>query len=182
MIIQHYEMSVRDAAGVVYKGTTYFGFFSHDALANQVGIRDAALYEPSAGRLSVNWAEKFAYPEGAAFPDDRMRMVDGIEFFDGAGGPKGLGFIRGVTDVNSDAWFFKAHFFEDPVWPGSLGLESFLHLLKVAAWKRWGGDIDMDAVSFETVALDEKHAWVYRGQILPTDQRVTIEAAITEVG
>ncbi len=72
--------------------------------------------------------------------------------FDPAGGPKGLGFIRGTTDVNADAWFFKAHFFEDPVWPGSLGLESFLQLLKVVACAAVGWGRDAGAVQFETLA------------------------------
>ncbi|MEE8286734.1 MAG: hypothetical protein V3R72_08565, partial [Gammaproteobacteria bacterium] len=39
--------------------------------------------------------------------------------------------------VRPDFWFFDAHFLEDPVWPGSLGLEAFLQLMKVAANERW---------------------------------------------
>ena len=44
----------------------------------------------------------------------------------------------GTIAVDPEFWFFKAHFYQDPVWPGSLGLESFLQLLKYAAWQRWG--------------------------------------------
>ena len=80
--------------------------------------------------------------------------------------------------MDASAWFFKAHFFEDPVWPGSLGLESFLQLLKVVAHRRWGGGND---VRFETVARGGKHSWIYRGQIIPADREVTIEAAVTHV-
>src|SRR5207253_6787657 len=50
---------------------------------------------------------------------------------------KGLGLAVGRIAVDPDFWFFRAHFHQDPVWPGSLGLESFLQLLKYAAWKRW---------------------------------------------
>ena len=60
MIIQHFDMSVRDAVGEVYKGTTYFGFFSKEALANQVGIRDAALYQPTADEAAAG--AKFCVP------------------------------------------------------------------------------------------------------------------------
>ena len=35
--------------------------------------------------------------------------------------------------VDPTSWFFKAHFHEDPVVPGSLGLESFWQLVKVYA-------------------------------------------------
>ena len=55
-------------------------------------------------------ARSFAYPEESPFPDRQMRMVDRIEHFDPAGGPKGLGFIRGTTSVNADAWFFGRTF------------------------------------------------------------------------
>jgi 3-hydroxymyristoyl/3-hydroxydecanoyl-(acyl carrier protein) dehydratase len=71
-------------------------------------------------------------------------------------------------------WFFKAHFYQDPVWPGSLGLESFLQLLKYVAWRRWGGD----AVP-QTVAIGKPQSWVYRGQLLPTDREVTVILEVT---
>ncbi|MFO0890457.1 MAG: type I polyketide synthase, partial [Isosphaeraceae bacterium] len=44
MIIQHYDFSVRSDRGPVFEGETYFGFFHPDALARQVGIREASPY------------------------------------------------------------------------------------------------------------------------------------------
>jgi acyl transferase domain-containing protein/3-hydroxymyristoyl/3-hydroxydecanoyl-(acyl carrier protein) dehydratase len=208
MIIQHFDMLVRSREGDVYQGTTYFGFFSKDALANQLGIRDAALFQPTPeefARAQVGGA--FAYPDHAPFPDAKMRMVDHITHYDPLGGPHQLGFIRGTSRVNPDAWFFKAHFFEDPVWPGSLGIESFLQLLKVfavrassptgsplgsPAWKGAGSSAPNPLDPTPTLPAQhphattlfhthspQKHSWLYRGQILPTDHLVTIEAAIT---
>ena len=29
--------------------------------------------------------------------------------------------------------------------------------------------------------MNEKHLWLYRGQVVPTDQTVTVEAVITEM-
>lgn len=176
MIIQNYDYEVRCAAGTVYKGDTYFGFFSKQALANQVGIRDAIPYQPTANELVK--ASRFEYPQQAPYPDTQMRMLDTIEIYDPSGGPHGLGYIRGTAKVNSDAWFFKAHFYQDPVWPGSLGLESFIQLLKVAAAEKWGSSIESQ---FESMALHQPHQWLYRGQILPTDQSVTIAAVIKQV-
>ncbi len=43
MIIQEFDFTVADRQGVLYEGETMFGFFSREALANQVGIRDALL-------------------------------------------------------------------------------------------------------------------------------------------
>jgi 3-hydroxymyristoyl/3-hydroxydecanoyl-(acyl carrier protein) dehydratase len=110
-----------------------------------------------------------------------MRMVDEITILSMSGGPNGLGFIEGKAKVKPDAWFFKAHFYEDPVWPGSLGLESFMHLLKGFAWKRWQDEFQIGTCAFESMALNQPHSWVYRGQILPVDDTVTVQAVITAV-
>ncbi|PLX86440.1 MAG: hypothetical protein C0614_03780, partial [Desulfuromonas sp.] len=122
--------------------------------------------------------ESFAYPDQPPFPEKRLRMIDHIDLFVADGGPAELGLIRGSKRVDPSEWFFDAHFYQDPVCPGSLGLESFLQLLKVAAVKRWGGDA---TTALETVALDEKQGWNYRGQIIPTNQQVIVEAVVTEV-
>jgi 3-hydroxymyristoyl/3-hydroxydecanoyl-(acyl carrier protein) dehydratase len=95
--------------------------------------------------------------------------------------------MRGSIDVDPQAWFFKAHFYQDPVWSGSLGLESFLQLLKVYAAKRWsceGGRGKAEGgreISFLTTAPRVPHEWIYRGQVIPADKTVTVEAVITAV-
>ncbi len=179
MIIQNYDMETRCAAGIVYRGDTYFGFFSKQSLTDQVGIRDVALFEPD--DVSRKRGVSFAYPDTAPYPGDMMRMIDDISLFDPQGGPQDLGFIRGTTQVDPEAWFFKAHFHEDPVWPGSLGLESFIQLLKVVSIERWGTRENPEHREFEVMALNETHHWIYRGQIIPEDKQVTVQAVITEI-
>ncbi|MBM3980342.1 MAG: type I polyketide synthase [Planctomycetes bacterium] len=173
MIIQHYDMLVRDARGDVYKGTTYFGFFTKPALANQIGIRDAKVPWPTDAELAR--AQSDTLPHDAPFPAPMLRMVDRVTAYVPDGGAKGLGLVVGSIDVDPDFWFFKAHFYQDPVWPGSLGLESFLQLLKYAAWRRWGEP----AEPWHTVARNELHSWVYRGQVLPKDRAVTVVLEVT---
>jgi acyl transferase domain-containing protein/3-hydroxymyristoyl/3-hydroxydecanoyl-(acyl carrier protein) dehydratase len=174
MIIQSFAFEIRNPRGdSVYKGETTFGFFSKEALAQQVGIRDAKLYEPDAAELTR--ARSFEYPRQAPYSDDRMRMLDRIDVFVPDGGPQQLGFLRGSKRVVPEEWFFKAHFFQDPVWPGSLGLEAFLQLFKVAALERWGGDA---ATWFEMLS-GPSHTWMYRGQVIPTNETVTVQAVMT---
>jgi 3-hydroxymyristoyl/3-hydroxydecanoyl-(acyl carrier protein) dehydratase len=175
MIIQHYDMLVRDEIGDVYKGTTYFGFFTKGALANQVGIRDAKVPWPNEEELMR--AQGDVLPHDAPFPAPMLRMVDRVAAYIPDGGSKGLGLVVGSIAVDPEFWFFKAHFYQDPVWPGSLGLESFLQLLKYAAWKRWGEG----AKPWQTVAINRPHSWVYRGQVLPTDREVTVVLEIVAV-
>jgi 3-hydroxymyristoyl/3-hydroxydecanoyl-(acyl carrier protein) dehydratase len=176
MIIQEFDFTVADRDGVLYEGETMFGFFSHEALANQVGIRDAKPYLPT--EAEDERRRSLPYPDTAPFPEKRLRMIDRVELFVPDGGPAGLGYVRGIKEVDPDEWFFTAHFYKDPVTPGSLGLESFLQLLKFAAVERWGwreGDV------LAAVAPDRMHRWLYRGQIVPTSSRVTVDAWITAV-
>jgi 3-hydroxymyristoyl/3-hydroxydecanoyl-(acyl carrier protein) dehydratase len=62
--------------------------------------------------------------------------------------------------------------------PGSLGLESFLQLLKFLAIQRWG---HAAGGRWEAVAMNARHEWTYRGQIIPGDRLVTVEAVVSEV-
>jgi 3-hydroxymyristoyl/3-hydroxydecanoyl-(acyl carrier protein) dehydratase len=176
MIIQEFDFSVADRYGILYEGETMFGFFAKEALANQVGIRDAKPYQPTPDQSERG--RSLTYPETAPFPEKQLRMIDRIELFVPDGGPQGLGYIRGIKDVDADEWFFKAHFYEDPVTPGSLGLESFLQLVKFAAVERWGWQ---EGTTVSAVALERKHSWLYRGQVVPTNSRVTVSAWITAV-
>jgi 3-hydroxymyristoyl/3-hydroxydecanoyl-(acyl carrier protein) dehydratase len=177
MILQHFDFAVRFADGTpVYRGDTDFGFFTREALAQQVGLRDAAPYRPTAAEEARG--ERFPFPAGPPFPDRMLRMVDTIDLFVPDGGPHGLGFVRGTKDVDPGEWFFAAHFHQDPVWPGSLGLEAFLQLLEVVAARRWGASAQ---TRWQVTAPGVEHAWVYRGQVVPGDRRVTVQAAVTRI-
>jgi 3-hydroxymyristoyl/3-hydroxydecanoyl-(acyl carrier protein) dehydratase len=176
MIIQHYTMKVLCERGVVYEGTTYFGFFSQTALANQVGMPNAkAPFLNIDGRAGATHGE---LPREAPFPAPMLRMVDRIDGYLPTGGRAGLGLVQGSIAVDPAFWFFQAHFYQDPVWPGSLGIESFLQLLKYAAWQRWG---EPPAVGWQTPVLGRAHEWVYRGQVVPSNREVTVILEVTEV-
>ena len=168
MILQSFEFAVHSVDGPVYDGSADFGFFPPRAMADQVGIRDAVVYRMSDEERSR--ARSIEIADRRPFPDPRWRMVDRVDAMIPDGGPHGLGLIRGSTLVDPSAWFFAAHFMNDPVWPGSLGLESLLQLLKVMAVSRWGAQ---PGWVFESPVLGQSHRWTYRGQIVPTDHQVT---------
>src|SRR5262249_4699902 len=87
MLIQHYEMQVKDEIGEVYKGSTYFGFFSNVALENQVGIREAKVPWPTEADLAR--AQSDMLPRDAPFPAPMLRMVDRVTAYIPDGGSKG---------------------------------------------------------------------------------------------
>ena len=193
MIIEHFDFRVLAGAEMIYTGTTYFGFFSKQALAKQVGIRgaDALVYTPETPAPDSGPVFEFpptrpATPEdtaldaavGLALPATALCMLDRIELFEPDGGKAGLGFVKGTKVVNPDEWFFHAHFYQDPVIPGSLGLESFLQLMKFAAREKWPHLIETHR--FEMVT-DDPHEWSYRGQVIPANKLVTVEAEVTRV-
>jgi 3-hydroxymyristoyl/3-hydroxydecanoyl-(acyl carrier protein) dehydratase/malonyl CoA-acyl carrier protein transacylase len=172
MIIQDFDFDLRDEAGPVYRGSTTFGFFSASALAQQVGLRDARLHEPAEQERRPG--QSFAYPHHAPYPDEMLGMIDRVELLP-EGGPARLGYVRGHKTVRPEEWFFKAHFYQDPVWPGSLGLEALVQLLKAAAVERWRLG---PATRFEA-NVGGKHRWTYRGQVVPANREVIVEAMIT---
>ncbi|MBU1183343.1 MAG: type I polyketide synthase [Proteobacteria bacterium] len=193
MIIEEFEMQVLQAGRIIYEGDTVFGFFSDEALSKQVGIRDIdkEIYKPSPEEINTGISHTFP-DEAPLSPDDKavdpspllgmpakaLRMIDAIDIFAENGGPFGLGYVRGIKIVNPSEWFFKAHFFQDPVCPGSLGIESFLQTIKFIAIKRWGHLVETHRFSPVT---GKSHNWIYRGQIIPENRKVEVETIVTEI-
>ena len=139
----------------------------------QVGMPTAKVpYLTAADRASPDLVAG-ELPRERPFPAAEFRMIDRIDGYLPRGGRAGLGLVQGRIAVDPGAWFFAAHFYQDPVWPGSLGLESFLQLLKFVAGHRTGPR------DWQTVALDAPHEWVYRGQVVPGDREVTVVLEVT---
>ncbi len=193
MILEHFDFEVWHRDQKIYAGNTEFGFFTADALAVQEGIRDAdnQVYTPSRAEIQRSQIYEFSDlpplsprdPEwvttrGLTLPARAIRMIDRIESYIPDGGPRGLGFIRGTKVVDPREWFFDAHFYQDPVLPGSLGIESFIQMLKYIARQRWPHLVDSHRFG---LLMGKPHTWVYRGQILPKNQLITVEAVVTAI-
>jgi len=193
MLLEAFEFQVLKQGVTVYQGETNFGFFTREALAAQKGIRDNDLPDgyPWAAATGSDKPYKILTDKPPMAPDDQqtvplrdwampanaLRMIDQIDVFDPQGGPHGLGYVRASKEVDPGEWFFKAHFFQDPVCPGSLGLESLYQLLKFIALPRWSDARD----GRWSMACNNAHAWTYRGQILPENKVVQIEAIVTRI-
>lgn len=158
----------------VYRLKTVFGFFPDAAFRDQAGLpataAHRALLEARGGGLEL----------GPMLPEGRLALLDRVPYFDPSGGRARLGAARAETDVDAGAWFFRAHFFQDPVQPGSLGIEAMLSLLRAAMLAK-GLHREMRAPRFRPVALGRAHRWKYRGQVLPSDRRVAVTLEITAI-
>jgi acyl transferase domain-containing protein/3-hydroxymyristoyl/3-hydroxydecanoyl-(acyl carrier protein) dehydratase/1-acyl-sn-glycerol-3-phosphate acyltransferase len=186
MIIESFEVESFVGQDCVYRMKTVFGFFPKEAFENQVGLpvsaEDRARVEASSV-FRVDLRERpTRYFEGAPrLPSPMLCMLDRITAWVSGGGKKGLGYARGEKDVDPGEWFFKAHFFQDPVQPGSLGIEALVQLLQFAMIERGMGE-GVPGACFEPVAVDRPSTWKYRGQVVPANRRITTEIDIVEVG
>ncbi|AQA05196.1 hypothetical protein BVC93_25465 [Mycobacterium sp. MS1601] len=159
---------------VVMTMKTAFGFFSPEALKNQVGLRvtpDALQVLSDPAPVTVDYADLAGVP---GLAQGRLQVIDRFGFWPG-GGEAGLGRLVAEYDVHPEAWFFKAHFFQDPVQPGSLGLEAMQQAARATV--RLAG-LAGDGSVFEPVAAGQSFNWRFRGQVVPTNRRTRSEIEI----
>lgn len=186
-IIVSFDGEITADDGPVYTFDTVFGYFKREALQNQVGLpvsdeQRAALAQPCQAPvvdLSTQPAEYFG--AGARLADPMLLMVDRITGRWPGGGAAELGQWRGVKDVNPAEWYFKAHFFQDPVQPGSLGIEMLLQVLQFGMLDLGLGKEAGPSARFEPAALHDAMTWRYRGQIIPTNKQISAQVEITRI-
>ncbi|MGI5227930.1 beta-ketoacyl synthase N-terminal-like domain-containing protein [Actinoallomurus sp. CA-142502] len=175
VIIQKFDFVLGCADVPIYRGSTAFGYFRRDALANQIGL--------DGGRRKPAWSTGTAAPFDPAgsrlpMPDGQLDLLDEVTVaLDG--GTRRRGCAWGRTKVDPSSWFFDAHFFQDPVMPGSLGVEALLQALK--AYTAAAGLGARFARPRFAQAVEHRTVWKYRGQIVRTDREMLVEVHVTEV-
>jgi len=186
MIIESFDVNCFVGDTLVYDLKTVFGFFPEEALKNQIGLPTS---DAQRGWLTADSdfaVDLTARPAkyctgGAQLAEPMMLMLDRVSGFWPEAGEAGLGILRGEKDVDPSEWFFKAHFFQDPVQPGSLGLEAMLQLLQFYMLETGMADGIADP-HFEPLALHRPMTWKYRGQVTPHNALIASTIEITEVG
>jgi acyl transferase domain-containing protein/3-hydroxymyristoyl/3-hydroxydecanoyl-(acyl carrier protein) dehydratase len=174
MIIETFRIESHVDGEPLMSGTAVFGYFLTTAFAQQPGLPPTPA-ERSRLTERCDDPPPFTHPAGPM-----LTMPDRITGYWPSGGAAGLGRLRAEQDVDPGAWFFRAHFFQDPVMPGSLGVEAMCQLLQWYLVVRGIGAVGPGA-RFEPVALDEQLTWTYRGQVVPTDGLITVELEILEI-
>ena len=182
MIIESFAVQCFVEERCIYTLDTVFGFFPQQALANQIGLPTSDAHrkqlQPHSFLLELGDQPKKYFGRSARLADTMLCMLDRITAFDDQGT---VPFVRGEKDVDPNEWFFKAHFFQDPVQPGSLGIEAMIQLLQFYMLHT-----DMHAGMknpvFEPLALQRSHKWKYRGQVLPHNKLITTTMHIIQEG
>ncbi|HNC94861.1 MAG TPA: beta-ketoacyl synthase N-terminal-like domain-containing protein, partial [Myxococcota bacterium] len=174
----------------LYDFDTVFGFFPPASFANQVGMppsdEERALLAVRAGEpidLRPRPARYFSGRDESGnpapkLPSGMLLMIDRAVSHEPAGGKAGLGRWIVEKDVDPSHWYFKAHFYTDPVQPGSLGIEAMVQSLQLHMIHRGYGK-GMKFPRFQGLATGKDVWWRYRGQVVPKDKVVTVELDIT---
>ena len=186
MIIESFEVECLLGDESVFEMTTVFGFFPAEALAKQVGMpvpesEQGALEAVSDVLIDLEERPAQYFEARPRLASPFLLMIDRVTGIWPEGGAASLGRYRAEKDVKPDEWFFKAHFFQDPVQPGSLGIEAMVQLLQFAMLHRGMGEGIEDA-RFEPLALGAPLTWKYRGQVLMKNARINTLVDLVEVG
>ncbi|MFI1801854.1 beta-ketoacyl synthase N-terminal-like domain-containing protein [Streptomyces sp. NPDC020379] len=162
--------------------TSSFGFFPQTALEHQAGLppdsEERAQWAAPCETVADLTAERPG--TGARLPGPMLRMLDRVTGYWPDGGPAGLGRLRAEKPVDPGAWYFKAHFFTDPVQSGSLGVEAMAQLLQYRLLDTAPAE-DIAAGALQPLT-DKEFTWRYRGQVVPTDGIVTVGIDVVEDG
>ncbi|MFF0683339.1 beta-ketoacyl synthase N-terminal-like domain-containing protein [Streptomyces tendae] len=186
MIIESFRVTCTADDAPLVELTTVFGYFPRSAFDDQQGLPVPAeertrLDEPC-DRVVDLTARPARYCAGEPrLPGRMLLMLDRVTGSWPAGGSAGLGRLRSEKDVRPDAWFFRAHFFQDPVQPGSLGVEAMCQLLQYHLIE--GGAADgIVHPRFDPVLPGRETVWTYRGQITPANRLIRVDMDIVETG
>ena len=195
-VLQRYSFELSVDQEAFYNGNSSFGFFSKEDLSSQTGL-DQGKYTlpwmelPEAGRQrglsfkldSLFGKIKLYQPGGRAskfmhLAGDQLNLLDQATVLKD-GGIYEKGYIFARKKVKPYDWFFTCHFYQDPVMPGSLGIEAIMQAMQIFALQQGLAD-HLPDVSFRQLAPHQT-IWKYRGQILQTDSEMSLEVHIKEI-
>jgi 3-hydroxymyristoyl/3-hydroxydecanoyl-(acyl carrier protein) dehydratase len=185
IMILSYRIECSLGDRVVCKLDATFGYFPKEALAMQAGLATTdeqrgrlTLESPVRVELSERQPKYFAGP--LRLPGPILLMMDRVTGAWETGGAGGKGLLRAEKDVKPSDWFFKAHFYNDPVQPGSLGLEMMLQLMQFFVIEKELAK-GIDEPYFEPLASNAPVSWKFRGQVRPSSRRVVVDVEIVSV-
>lgn len=187
IIIQKFTYELSCDGQPFYAGEAAFGYFQPEALINQVGLdrgnSPAPLVHslPAPTKLDLRLPTLFCAPDGQPYyrlSGGQLHLLDEVQIVPG-GGKYGQGYIYAQKIVNPQDWFFRAHFRQDPVMPGSLGVEALLqalqtYVLQIGLGREFRSPRFAHAEGHNTV-------WKYRGQVVPDNHDLSLEIHIIKI-
>lgn len=174
-IIQHYSFELICDGEVFFEGKSSFGYFSAEAMADQAGLDGGKIILP--WLKQPGWESQTIPIEDKALeislPKGKLRLLDGVVISNGAGAHL-EGYVYASRQNTPQDWFYACHFHEDPVMPGSLGIEAIIQAMKVFVQQQ------SKNVAAADIATGQKMNWSYRGQVLQSHRLMQVEVHFHE--
>lgn len=188
IVIMSFQVVMSAGTEEIYTLKTVFGFFPGDTMRNQLGLpttkeQREALTDASDFRVDLTTYPERYFGTSLRLAKDDMLMIEritGLWLRGDKAGKANIGRIRAEKSIVARQWFFKAHFYQDPVQPGSLGIEAMLQALQALAIELGAGE-GISSPRFETQASGVAMTWKYRGQVIPENDVVVVDIEATEI-
>ena len=163
---------------LILEMTTAFGFFTVETFQNQAGIPPneeelLLVSKPCSFKSDLTLYPPQYFRGPLAIPQGKLLMLDEITGYWPASNESKITQLRGIKKINPYSWYFKAHFYSDPVQPGSLGLEAMIQLLKFYLIHE-NLHANMQNPQFVDLDLNSKIDWKYRGQVTPENEEIMV--------
>ncbi len=192
-IIQKFTFELICDGETFYEGDAVFGFFSAESLSTQVGM--------DKGKKLLPWYKEEANAQAKLIEFDLTdqaqqslftaktnkpyyHLAGGVlNFLDQSlvvtdGGKFAKGYVHSLKMIDETDWFYPCHFYKDPVMPGSLGVEAMIQSLQIFALQQ---DLGKDLINPRFGLVEDEAKWSYRGQIIPDNEKMTLEMHIKEI-
>ncbi|ABV88227.1 eicosapentaenoate synthase subunit PfaC [Shewanella pealeana] len=189
-IIQSFSFELSVDNEPFYRGTAVFGYFKGEALKDQLGLDNGKVTQPwhvangVAATTKVNLLDKncrhFTAPANQPhyrLAGGQLNFIDSVEIVDN-GGTEGLGYLYAERTIDPSDWFFQFHFHQDPVMPGSLGVEAIIETMQTYAISK---DLGAGFKNPKFGQILSNIKWKYRGQINPLNKQMSMDVSITSV-
>ncbi len=195
IIIQKFDFDITCEKETFYKGEAAFGYFTPEALSNQVGLDGGKDVSPwykldeakDYPKISIELRDEEARKKFYRIKDEKpyyrlaehqLNLLHNAVIVENGGKFK-KGYIYAEKTVYPNDWYFKCHFYRDPVMPGSLGIEAILQAMRLyALHKDLGGRFKSPCFC---QAINNKSIWKYRGQIPHGKNKMYLEVDISEI-
>lgn len=183
-VIQKFTFKSSCAGQVIDEGEALFGYFSAESMEHQLGL-DGGRLIPPAFRENDSLARSAERIETAPLrtprldrphfrlPQGQLSFLDQV-FFVRTGGRYGGGYLYARRPIRPDDWFYACHFYQDPVMPGSLGIEAILEAMQAAVLAGMAGN-GLRPDHFGLAPGEAPLHWRYRGQITPRNTMMELE-------
>ncbi len=172
-IIQGYQFSLSVDGLEFFRGHSVFGYFHPEVMAKQTGLDRDRPPEPWAVKSRAGRQIDLDLRDFYSSRIPWLKLLDRAVMIE-QGGRYGRGYVLAQRDVKPSDWYFQQHFYQDPVMPGSLGVEACLQAMAIFGQQHGSG-------SCMALPLEYPTTWKYRGQITQSTKHLTVEVHIEDI-